>query len=60
MLKFFEIRNAKNQFIGVYSAKNAKSAIARAESELNAGTNFFKKSQARISLAGCTATEKKS
>lgn len=57
MLKLWEIRNAKGQFIGAYYAKNEKLAIARAENEINAGCNAFRKSQARISLADCTAKQ---
>lgn len=57
MAKLYEIRNLKGQFMGTYYAKNAKAALARAEKELNAGANAFRKSWTRISLTGCSAVE---
>lgn len=57
MTKLFEVRNPKGQFIGAYYGKDAKSVLARAERELNAGANAFRKSWSRVSLAGCSVVE---
>ena len=42
-MKLFEVRNSKGQYIGSWCAKTAKLAVARAEAELNAGRNAFRK-----------------
>jgi hypothetical protein len=56
-IKLFRVRNAQGQNIGTWYAKNEKQALAKAQRDVNADKNAFRKSGGVISLADCTATE---
>lgn len=58
MLKLFELRNARGQYLATYRAKNAAAAIERLKQDDRKPASTFRKSYRASNFEGVTATEK--